>query len=140
MASRSVITIIVMMWCSSLHAQPQFGEVSHWEDGSSMECPFIFQQEVLYEWDQSNPPPISIETAAAIARVWGERKGLTNVSGSTFRLIGVRPWEHDYPMLVMFVRYFGFPSGTRRIRSDDQYWLAITPTGTVVEPTCEGDQ
>ncbi len=103
-----------------------------------MECPFLFEQEPLLEWDQSYPPPITIETAAAVARITGEQKGLTNVAATSFRLIGVSPWGHDYPMLVMFVKYFGFPPNTPIIRGTDYHWLAITPTGSVVEPNCDG--
>jgi hypothetical protein len=121
-------------------SQPNIGYVTHWDDGSSMECPFPFEQEPLFEWNQADPPPVTIKTAAAIARIWGEQKNLTKVSATSFRLIGVRPVGHDYPMLVMFVKYSGFPPNTRIIRGDAYHWLAITPTGVVVEPNCEQRQ
>ena len=131
--------ILQLMWSGIALSQPQYGAVTHWADGSSMECPFIFEQETYLEWNQIDPPPITIETAAAIARLWGEQKNLANVAARSFRLIFVGPWGHDYPMLVMFVKYMGFPPRTPIISGDDYHWLAITPTGTVVEPTCEGE-
>ena len=134
-----LIALLLITGSSAALSQPQDGEVAHWEDGSSMECPFVFEQESLLEWNQLNPPPITIETAAAIARVWGERRNLSNVAATVFKLIGVRPWGHDYPMLVMFVKYIGFPSQTQIIRGDQFYWLAITPTGVVVEPICDDE-
>lgn len=82
-------------------------------------------------------PPVDIQTAAAIARYQGERNNLQNVSAQAFRLIGVRPHGHDHPMLVMFVKYIGFPPEARTIRGDDHHWLAITPTGAIVEPVCD---
>lgn len=33
-----------IMWATVLVAQPQEGEVSHWEDGSSMGCTYVFSQ------------------------------------------------------------------------------------------------
>lgn len=135
-----LLAILLTTGSGSALSQPKVGDVTHWDDGSPMECPFIFEQEALLEWNQIDPPPITIEAAAAIARTWGEKKNLTNVAATTFRLIGVRPWGHDYPMLVMFVKYVGFPPQTPIIRGDDYHWLAITPTGIVVEPTCEVDQ
>jgi hypothetical protein len=105
-----------------------------------MDCPFIFEQEAMYVWDQTQPPPITIETASAVARIWGEKQSLAHVTALSFRLIGVDPWGHDYPMLVMFVKYSGFPPNTPYLLTGDYDWLAITPTGQVVEPTCEDEQ
>ena len=136
---RVTTAILQLMWSGIALSQPQHGAVTHWDDRSSMECPFIFQQETLLEWNQIDPPPITIETTAAIARLWGEQKNLTNVVTLSFRLIMVSPWGHDYPMWVMFVKYLGAPPRTLIISGDDYHWLAITPTGTVVEPTCEGE-
>lgn len=132
-----LLTMLLMSGSGIALSQKNDSEVTHWEDGSSMECSFIFEQEPLLEWNQIDPPPITIETAAVTARIWGERKNLTNVAATVFKLIGVHPWGHDYPMLVMFVKYFGFPSQTPIISGDDYHWLAITPTGIVVEPTCD---
>lgn len=126
-----------ILWTTSLFAQPQEGEVSHWEDGSSMGCTYIFAQEPLYEWDQSQPPPVDVLAATRIAREVGESKNLHNVFVTSLRLIGVRPHDHDYPMLVMFVKYYGYPPGARTISGEDYNWLAITPLGAIVEPVCE---
>lgn len=131
------LAILLLSKCGQAFSQANIGEVTHWDDGSAMDCPFIFEQEVLVDWNQIDPPPVTIETAAAIVRFWGEKKNLTNVQATTFRLFVVRPWAHSYPMLVMFVKYAGFPPQTPFIiGNDDYHWLAITPTGAVVEPSC----
>jgi len=140
--ARLLFVGILFRYANIAAAQNNFGLVLHWDDLSRMDCPFYFEQEPLLEWDQSNPPPISIETAAAIARVKGEEKGLENVWVNSFRLIGVRPHEHDYPMLVMFVNFQGFPKGNRgpMYGDDNKHWIAITPIGKVVEESCEDAQ
>ena len=137
-ALKFVVGVLHFLLCGQAFAQPEFGDVTNWDDGSAMDCSFNFEQEAMYEWDQIEPPPITIETAATVARIYGQEKGLTNVTATSFRLIGVRPWGHEYGMLVMFVRYLGFPQGDfRPVYMEDQNWLAITPTGAVVEPSCE---
>lgn len=134
---KHLVCSATLMWTTTLLAQPQVGEVSHWEDGSPMGCTYVFAQEPLFEWDQTQPPPVDIQAATRIAREVGESKNLNNVLVTSLRLIGVRPHGHDFPMLVMFVKYAGFPPRTPIISGDDHHWLAITPLGTVVEPVCE---
>ncbi len=136
-AMENLIFSVTLMWSTVLFAQPQVGEVSHWEDGSPMGCTYVFAKEPLFEWDQTQPPPVDIQRATTIAREVGESKNLNNVFVTSLRLIGVRPQGHDFPMLVMFVKYAGFPEGTPIISGNDHHWLAITPLGTIVEPVCE---
>lgn len=122
-----------------------FGQVDHgavilWGDGSRMDCPFYFEQEPFYDWQPSTPPPITIQAAAAIAKATGEEKHVGNIWVKGFRVIGVRPHEHDHPMLVMFVNYQVIPkAGLSPVyEGDNQHWIAITPRGNVVEETCDG--
>lgn len=139
-SSKVFIVALLIFWSTALFAQSEVGYVTHWDDGRAMDCPFMFEQETLIEWDQIDPPPVTIETAAAVARLWGEKKELSRVTAISFRLIPVSPSGHEYPMLVMFVNYIGLPPGRLMISSDENYWLAITPSGSVVEPQCEGAQ
>lgn len=135
--SNLFFVFLVLLCGININVQAQEGTVTHWEDGTSMGCTYVFEQEPLLEWNQIDPPPVTVKTASAIVRYWGEQKGLENVTVSSLRLIGVRPYSHDHPMLVWFINYIGSSAGQRISYMGESKWLAITPSGSIVEPDCD---
>ena len=134
--------MIIPLFAGSLVAAAQNNEglVMNWDDGSTMPCRFYFEEAPHIEWNNIDPPPVTVQTAAAILRNWTKENDLGDSPFiRSYRLIMVDPLHHEYGQWAWFVNYIANRVGPTADRDLAFTTVAITMFGQVVPPVC-GDQ
>jgi len=134
------IAVIYLLLNSPLLAQQPSYTISHWADGSSMDCTYIFEPMSVVSWVGNGAPPVTVENVNNIVSDWADSRNLSLVTISSYRLAltyDYRITSRRRPVRAWFIDLIAIPNNRGRVNGlDAQRKLAISLNGSVIEPTC----
>lgn len=99
---RSLIFYTTLLFSITTAAQEEL--VMHWDDGSTMDCRFVFQSEEVYQLDPIELP-VTVHDAYGIIQDWAASQGGGKPFIRNFRLISVLPAGHSSGVWAWFMDY-----------------------------------